>query len=85
MEPNWRWHPITRVVAAALGLAILASGGIAIVVAVEGAMAKRWRMMSMVVVVIPALALARLFLIGAWTGEEPAVLFDDDDDPDHVT
>ena len=85
VESNWRWHPITGVVAAALGLMFLASAGIAIVVAVEGVKARNWRMIATVVVVVPAVVLARLFLVGAWTGEEPAVRFDDDGDPDHVT
>jgi len=69
---DWRWHPITRVVAGGLGVALITGVIIALIAGVASARAGSWSAAAISLVAIPGVVLARLFLIGAWTGEEPA-------------
>ena len=83
MIRDWRWHPITRVVAGVLGMALIAGAVIALIAGVSSVRAGSWSAAAISLVSIPGLVLARLFLIGAWTGEEPAFASEpsDSDDP----
>jgi hypothetical protein len=79
MARNWRWHPINRVIAGILGVSLIACAVIALVAGVANVRARNWSGAAISIVAIPGLVLARLFLIGAWTGEEPAVAFEPSD------
>jgi hypothetical protein len=65
MNIDWRWHPITRVVAGLLGLALFAVAGVCLVIAFAGLRAGAWSTAATAVVAVPSLVLGRLFLIGA--------------------
>ena len=79
MARNWRWHPITRVIAGIIGVSLIAGAIIALVAGVANARTRNWSAAAISIVAIPALVLARLFLIGAWTGEELAVALEPSD------
>lgn len=80
-EHNWTWHPITRVVAALLAIFLTAGAGIAIVFAVRSVARGELRYGMFGLVALLALWLVRPLVIGAWTGEEPPVHFDEDEHP----
>lgn len=75
---DWSWHPITRIVAALLAFFILATMIGGMVPLVHCLLDGHWRCATALVVVPCALWFIRLLLIGAWTGEEPPVNFDED-------
>ena len=80
MTSSWRWHPITRVIAGILGVSLIAGAIIGLVAGVANVKVGNWSAAAISIVAIPAaLVLARLFLIGAWTGEEPAAAFEPND------
>jgi hypothetical protein len=79
MTSSWRGHPMTRVIAGILGVSLIAGAIIALIAGVANVRARNWSAAAISIVAIPALVLARLFLIGAWTGEEPAVAFEPSD------
>ena len=83
MIRDWRWHPTTRLVAGVLSVALIAGVIIALIVGVASVRVGSWSAAAISLIAIPSLVLARLFLIGAWTGEEPGFGFgpSDSDDP----
>ena len=80
-EHDWSWHPVTRVVAVLLAIFLTVGAGIAVVFAVRSVAAGELRYGLFGLVALPALWLVRLLVIGAWTGEEPPVHFDEDEHP----
>jgi hypothetical protein len=73
------------VVAAILALFLVCSSLIAIVVSTSALAAHMWKLAVMGIVAVPALAIARVFVVGAWSGEEPAFDFDETDISHRVT
>ncbi len=84
MDIDWRWHPITRVIAGLLGVLLIAVSLACVIIAVTGLRLRDWPAAATVVVAIPGVVLAQLLLIGAWTGAEPAVrCYDEEEDGPH--
>jgi hypothetical protein len=79
MTRGWRFHSITRALAGVLGVMLVAGAIVAVIAGFAAIEGQYWHTAAVSIVAIPALAVAQLFLIAAWTGDEPALVFDDSD------
>jgi uncharacterized membrane protein YfcA len=73
-EPNWKWHPVMRLLGGVLGALCIGVVLFALYFLPQALREGQWKAaLILAAFCVPAAVLGRLFLIGAWTGEEPIV------------
>jgi hypothetical protein len=84
-ERDWRLHPFVRVLAAGITIVTIAVFITALSETPSAFAARDWRSIGFCLLMLGLLSLwgltyGRLIAIAAWTGEEPTIDVDDDDD-----